>query len=120
MSKRSSELRPSVEGKVLKALRISKGLSMRRAGEIIGVSDSTIAHIENGRMNPPKGVRLNRFLKAYGEIKEKSFYERVRRFEEKLTPKDELMDLINRTNTKNIKILLNVAQGLVSPRKQEP
>ena len=114
MSKRSSQLRPSIEGRVLKALRQEHGLSMRKAGELIGVSDSTIAHIENGRMNPPTGKRLADFLKLYGRIKEKSFYERVRRFEENQTPKDELLELVKRASTAKVKSLLDVARGLMS------
>lgn len=114
MSKRSSQLRPSIEGKVLKALRQEQGLSMRKAGELIGVSDSTIAHVENGRMNPPTGERLSRFLKIYGGIKEKSFYERVRRFQEKTTPRDELLELVKRANSRQVKVLLDVARGLMS------
>ena len=114
MSKRSEQLRPSVEGKVLKALRQEYGLSMRKAGELVGVSDSTVAHIENGRMDPPTGKRLTRFLKIYGGIKQSSFYERVRRYEEKLSPRDELMELAKRASPSKIKVLLDVARGLVS------
>ncbi|MCH2534876.1 MAG: helix-turn-helix domain-containing protein [Bdellovibrionales bacterium] len=87
---------------------------MRKAGDLVGVSDSTIAHVENGRMNPPTGKRLADFLKIYGDIKEKSFYERVRRFEEKQTPKDELLEFVKRANPSKVKILLDVARGLMS------
>ena len=74
---------------------------MRKAGELIGVSDSTIAHIENGRMDP-------------GGIKERSFYERVRKFQETTTPRDELIEIVKRASESQIKILLDVAHGLMS------
>lgn len=114
MSKRSSQLKPSTAGKVLKTLRIENGLSMRKAGALIGVSDSTIAHIENGRMDPPSGKRLEPFLKAYGNIKERTFYERVRRFQDETTPRDELIEIAKRASESQIKILLDVARGLMS------
>lgn len=114
MSKRSAQLKPSIEGKVLKTLRHENSLSMRKAGELIGVSDSTIAHIENGRMNPPKGERLAAFLSVYGNIKERSFYERVRRFQETATPRNELIEIVKRAPESQIKILLDVARGLMS------
>ncbi|QDK42738.1 hypothetical protein DOM21_15020 [Bacteriovorax stolpii] len=37
------------EAVTLKFLRESRNLSMRRVGKLIGVSDSTISHLENGR-----------------------------------------------------------------------
>jgi transcriptional regulator with XRE-family HTH domain len=113
MSKRSAEQRPSIEGKVLRKLRQEQGLSMRKAGELIGISDSTIAHIENGRMNPPRGKKLLALLRAYGDITEESFYEKVRLFEEKQTPKEELLELVKQANEKQVEILLGVARGLM-------
>jgi transcriptional regulator with XRE-family HTH domain len=86
---------------------------MKRAGELVGVSDSTIAHIETGRMNPPKGEILAHLLRIYGKIKKKSFYERVRTFEKKLQPREELASLLDRANEKQIQILLQVAKGLL-------
>jgi transcriptional regulator with XRE-family HTH domain len=50
---------------VLRALRLEGKLSMKKAATIIGISDSTSAHIETGRMNPPKNAKLEKFLKAY-------------------------------------------------------
>lgn len=81
--KRSARIIMTNEARVLREMRIAKGLSMRKAGQEIGVSDSYIAHVETGRMAPPRSIKLIRFLDAYGGIKVKSFYDRVRAFRQK-------------------------------------
>ncbi len=52
------------EASVLKFMRESRNLSMRRAGNLLGVSDSTISHLENGRadLNPEIVTRLLHFF----------------------------------------------------------
>ena len=53
------------EGKLLKYLRESRHLSVRSAGKIVGLSDSTVSHAEHGRCDlTPK--LINTFLEAYG------------------------------------------------------
>lgn len=53
------------EASVLKFMRESKNLSMRRAGSLLGVSDSTISHIENGRADLRPEITL-KLLELYG------------------------------------------------------
>jgi transcriptional regulator with XRE-family HTH domain len=53
------------EGQTLKYFRESRRLSMRKAGRIIGVSEATVNHLENGRMDVT-GDFIKRFLNAYG------------------------------------------------------
>jgi len=113
MGARSKKIILTNEARVLRTLRLEHSLSMKRAGELVGVSDSTIAHIETGRMNPPKGEMLAQLLKVYGGIKEKSFFERIRTFERKLTAREELAELLNRANEKQVQMLLQVAKGLL-------
>lgn len=113
MGSRSQKTIITNEARVLRALRTEHRLSMKRVGELIGVSDSTIAHIETGRMNPPKGEMLLRLLRAYGDIKEKSFHERVRAYREKLTAREELHELVERATEKQAQMLLTVAKGLM-------
>ncbi len=86
---------------------------MRSAAQLAGVSTSTIAHIETGRMNAPKGEKLSRLLTVYGGIKEKSFQQRVREFREKTTPRSELHTLIDRATEEQIRLLLQMAKGLM-------
>ncbi len=113
MKPRSQKIILTNEARVLRALRLEHSLSMKSAGSLVGVSDSTIAHIETGRMNPPKGEMLAQLLKVYGGIKEKSFFERVRTFERKLTAREELTELVNRATQKQAQMLLQVAKGLL-------
>ncbi len=86
---------------------------MRAAGDLAGVSDSLIAHTETGRVNPPQGAALERLLKVYGGIKEKSFYERVRTFERKLTSREELAELIKRATEKQAQMILQIVKGVM-------
>lgn len=111
--RRSQKIILTPEGRVLRALRLESGYSMREAGRRAGVSDSLIAHIETGRIDPPTGDRLERLLKVYGGIKTKSFYERVRGYEEKTSPRDELIELVKRAGQEQVAMLLSAARGLV-------
>ena len=113
MKKRSQQIVLSNEAKVLRALRVEHKLLMKKTATLMGISDSTIAHTETGRMNPPAGDWLERFLRVYGGIKAKSFYERVRIFEDSVTPRDELYDLIFRANDEEIKTVLAIVRGIL-------
>ncbi len=113
MKKRSSKIILTNEGRVLRELRQESKLSMKGAAKLLGLSDSTIAHIETGRMDAPKGARLERFLKVYGGIKDKSFYERARNFEVQRSPREELTELLDRANVEQIRTVLTIARGLL-------
>jgi len=110
--KRSARIIMTNEARVLKDLRLYHGYSMRKAGELMGLSDSYIAHLETGRMDVPKGEKLDRILAVYGGIKAKSFYERVRNYQEKITPRDELLEIIERLPDEKVPIVLNIARSL--------
>lgn len=110
--KRSARIIMTNEARVLKDLRLYHGYSMRKAGELMGLSDSYIAHLETGRMDVPKGEKLDRILAVYGGIKAKSFYERVRNYQEKITPRDELLEIIERLPDDKVPIVLNIAKSL--------
>lgn len=109
---RSSRAIITNEARALRELRLAYGLSMRRAGELIGVSDSYISHIENGRTDFPRGQRLDKFLSAYGGIKQKSFYEKVRNWKDRISPLEELVELVSKLNEEKIRFLMNIARNL--------
>ena len=113
MDGRSNRIIMTNEARVLKDLRVQHGLSMRRAGALIGLSDSYIAHIETGRMDPPRNDKLDRILGIYGGIKQKSFYERVRDYKQKLTEKDELLELVDRLNVVQTKMVSSFVKSLL-------
>lgn len=53
------------EARILKFLRESRKLSMRKAARAIGVSEAIVNHIENGRMDISPKYKT-KFLKGYG------------------------------------------------------
>lgn len=112
--KRSARVIMTNEARVLKALRIEAQLSMRQAGALLGKSDSYIAHIETGRMDAPSGAKLDQFLGAYGGMKQKSFYERVRKHAVSKTVKEELFELVDRGRDEHLSTLLLIAKALIS------
>jgi len=63
--KRSSIRKITIENKILRHMRISKGLSLRKAGGIFELSGSTINHIEHGRMDIPE-MRIEQMVIGYG------------------------------------------------------
>lgn len=109
---RSARVIMTNEARVLRELRIQSGLSMRQASALIGCTDSYISHIENGRSDVPKGDRLDKFLNVYGGIKQKSFYERVRRYSETADPKQELLELATNIANDKVKIAIQILKNL--------
>jgi transcriptional regulator with XRE-family HTH domain len=53
------------EGRILKFLRESRNLSMRKAGRLLGKSDAVINHAENGRLDLTPQLIL-KLLEIYG------------------------------------------------------
>ena len=112
LARRSGRKIMTKEARILREMRIQAGLSMRQAGALIGCTDSYISHIENGRSDVPKGDRLEKFLLAYGSVKQKSFFERVRRYSEVISNKDRLIQILKMLPEEKIEILLKVANTI--------
>ncbi len=112
LSKRSSRCLLTNEARVLKEMRIEAGLSMKKAGGMLGKSDSYIAHIETGRMDLPEGGKLQRLLDIYSGIKIKSFNEKVREYKKKTTPRDELVELVGKMAEDKILTVLNIVKNI--------
>jgi transcriptional regulator with XRE-family HTH domain len=110
MSRRTSRVIRSKEGKVLRYLRNRHGLSMRRAGELIGISDSYISQIENGRENPPNRKRLESFLAVYGGIGTKYFFELCREWEERETDEEVVRDLLPKLRESQLKAVRTLVE----------
>ncbi|MFZ3229885.1 MAG: helix-turn-helix transcriptional regulator [Pseudobdellovibrio sp.] len=105
MSKRTSQVIISPEGRILKKLREKQGLSMRAVAEKLDLSDSYISQIENGRTNCPKGESLDRILKIYGGIGQKYFYEMCRDWEKESTDDDFIRDNVGKLSKDNLKLI---------------
>ena len=100
---RSARVVMTDEARVMRDLRIRESLSMKAAGKLIGVSDSYISHIENGRVEIPTSHSLLRFLKAYGRVTPKYFGELVREKRQEVTDLDIINDLLERLKPHQIK-----------------
>ena len=114
MKTRTNRVHLTNEARVLKEMRLARGLSMRQAGELYGKSDSYISQIENGRMKVPEGEALQRLLTIYDGPMIESFYTRARIFKEKLSDKDEIVELLQKTNELETTVLLKIVRALVA------
>lgn len=63
--KRSNQKIITTHSKILRHMRVEKGLSMRQAASEIGLSDSMVNHVENGRVDISEKI-ISKFLSAYG------------------------------------------------------
>ena len=113
MSKRTAKVLISDEALVLRQMRVRQGLSMRAAGKLVGISDSYVSQIENGRADFPTGSRLDQFLSVYGGIKRKSFYERVRNFRSSQSPRDKINMVIAKMTERRIKQALPILEAIL-------
>ena len=64
-TKRSQERRITVQSKVVRFMRVSRGISQREAARKSDISEPAIGHYENGRMDISP-ARLEQFLCVYG------------------------------------------------------
>ncbi len=103
--KRTSNRSTTEEGLALKELRMSKGLSMRGLGLLIGKSDSYISHLENGRLDFPNGQALDRILAAFGDMKPKSFFERARNCRSRVHQEEFIFKWIRNATDKEVETL---------------
>lgn len=62
---RSEQKRITIESKILRHMRHSKGMSLNEAGRECGISGSAIAHIEQGRMDV-SSTRVETLVVTYG------------------------------------------------------
>lgn len=63
--RRSDKKVMTKEASLLKFMRESRHLSMRRVAPILGLSEATVNHSENGRRDLDPAL-IKRFLKVYG------------------------------------------------------
>ena len=92
--RRSDSQKITKETRILKFMRESRGLSMRRAAQIIGVSEATINHLDNGRMDVHEKW-IFKCIGAYGYSYE-DFLDYLEN--RKRLPDDTLRDCINLLN----------------------
>ncbi len=92
--KRSYQRIETRESKILRYMRQSKDLSMRAAGRLVNLSDSTINHYEHGRLDISQATTA-RLVEGYGYTMA-DFEEFMRGREIPENTKDECIALLNR------------------------
>lgn len=103
--KRTSIRSTTEEGLALKELRLSKKLSMRKLGDLIGKSDSYISHLENGRLDFPEGEPLEKILAAFDNMKPKSFFERALACRARIHQEDFILKWIRDADDKELAVV---------------
>ncbi len=89
---RSSQKRITQEAIVLRHLRLARKLSLNKAGRLVGITGSAIAHIEGGRMEVSR-ARIDTMVKAFGYTREE-YLEFFDGRELPLNIRDECADII--------------------------
>lgn len=98
------------EARVLKFLRESRHLSMRKAGSILGTSDAFVSHSEHGRIDLTPSIIL-RFLNAYGY--EHSYFLKLVRGEIEMPEKclEECIGLLKRIQPEKLKTIKAILES---------
>ncbi|MBD66533.1 MAG: hypothetical protein CME62_15075 [Halobacteriovoraceae bacterium] len=97
------------EASLLKFMRESRHLSMRRVAPILGLSEATVNHSENGRRDLDEAL-IKRFLKVYGYTWDQFQLMLSGEVEVPEHTRSECIDIINRledSKLKTVKAFLN-------------
>ena len=98
------------EASVLKFMRESRSLSMRRAGDLLGVSDSTISHLENGRADLQPEIVM-RLLLNYGYSYEQFISMSSGKIELPQSLRRECLEIIKRLDEEKLKTVRTILQS---------
>jgi len=91
------------EATLLKFMRESRSLSMRNVAPMMGVSEATVNHSENGRRDLDDKM-IKKFLKVYGYTWEEFQGMLDGEFEVPEHIRSECIDIINRLDHRKLKI----------------
>ncbi|MGE3758178.1 MAG: helix-turn-helix domain-containing protein [Pseudobdellovibrionaceae bacterium] len=109
--KRSQQKLITRDAQILRHLRLSKKLSLNKAGRSVGISGSAIAHIEQGRMDI-SSARLETLVKAYGyTLNDYMEFADGRELPRNL--RDECLLLLKKCDESKIKVLHPVISNLI-------
>jgi transcriptional regulator with XRE-family HTH domain len=110
--KRCHLVKMTNEARILKELRVQKGLSMMQAGFLINKSDSYISHLENGRMDIPTISKLAHLLNIYG-VSIQEFQNKVKNHIQTPSYKEQLVNLLNKLDEAKIQTLTSLAKQVL-------
>ncbi len=102
--RRSDKKIMTKEASLLKFMRESRHLSMRRVAPILGLSEATVNHSENGRRDIDEKL-IKRFLKVYGYSYEEFKNMLDGEFEVPEHLRSECVDIINRLADSKLKMV---------------
>jgi transcriptional regulator with XRE-family HTH domain len=98
------------EASVLKFMRESRNLSMRRAGNLLGVSDSTISHLENGRADLQAEI-VTKLLHFYGYSYEQFISMSNGKMELPQSLRRECLEIIKRLDEEKLRTVKTILQS---------
>ncbi len=111
--KRSQIRRGSPESKIIRYMRMSRGIPMRAAGRLIGASDSLISHLETGRLDLSP-ARITQLVEAYGYTMEEFEEYQAGKPIPVLSIKDECIGLLDRLDDTKLRAVHAVLVSFVS------
>jgi len=103
-NRRSDKKVMTKEASLLKYMRESRHLSMRRVAPILGVSEATVNHSENGRRDIDEKL-IKGFLKVYGYSYEEFNQMLEGEIEVPEHLRSECVDIINRLSSNKLKMV---------------
>lgn len=110
--KRSCEKRITLASKIVRYMRISRGISQRESARRCDVSEQAIGHYEQGRMDISP-ARLDQFLAAYNYTKEE-FAEYLNGKPVPIDLKEDCISLLNRIDENKLRAVHAVLISFVS------
>jgi len=109
--KRSQQKIITRDARILRHMRISKGMSLNQAGRLVRISGSAIAHIEQGRMDISR-ARLETLVQAYGYTMA-DYLEFQDGKEVPRNLRDECLMLLRRCDESKVQVLYPVISNLI-------
>jgi transcriptional regulator with XRE-family HTH domain len=91
------------------------GLSLRQAGRLLGVTDTSISHMENGKMKLPY-ARIEQMVAAYGQTMNEFF----RLSRAKVLPvnyREECESLLKRVPTQDLETVVSFLRKIAVNKK---
>lgn len=107
--RRSDKKIMTKEARILKFLRESRNLSMRKVAPMMNISEATVNHCENGRRDLDKKMLL-KFLNIYGYSWEQFQMFLDGNYEVPEHLRSECIDIINRLDVSKLKTIKSILE----------
>lgn len=111
--KRTQQKRMTVEARIVRFMRLSRGISQSEAAKICHVSTAAIGHFEHGRMDITP-ARLEQFLTAYKYTSEEFEEYRAGKAIPVMSVRDECIGLLDRIDEVKLRAVHAVLASFVA------